>query len=51
MKITNNKKGHIILLNGTSSSGKSTTAKEIIKKSPEYFHLSVDEYAYFIDLV
>lgn len=51
METTYNKKGHIILLNGTSSSGKSTTAKEIIKMLPEYFHLSVDEYAYFIDLV
>ena len=51
METTNQKKGHIILLNGTSSSGKSTMAKEIIKELPEYFHLSVDEYAYFIDLM
>ncbi len=47
----NKERGHIILLNGTSSSGKSTLAKEIIKVQPEYFHLSVDEYAYFIDMV
>lgn len=51
METINQKKGHIILLNGTSSSGKSTMAKEIIKELPEYFHLSVDEYAYFIDLM
>jgi len=51
MSTEKKKRGHIILLNGTSSSGKSTLSKAIIEEVPEYFHLSVDEYAYFIDLM
>lgn len=37
-------KGKIILLNGVSSSGKSTLSKELVKSLPDYFHLSIDDY-------
>ncbi|MBZ5200761.1 AAA family ATPase [Planomicrobium chinense] len=37
-------KGTIILLNGTSSSGKTTLANELIKQLPDYFALSIDEF-------
>ncbi|MGF2615857.1 chloramphenicol phosphotransferase CPT family protein [Rossellomorea aquimaris] len=42
-------KGKIILLNGVSSSGKSTVAGAIVKKLPNYFHLSIDDYDYIIE--
>ncbi len=37
-------KGKIILLNGVSSSGKSTLAQELVRRLPEYFHLSIDDF-------
>lgn len=37
-------KGNIILLNGVSSSGKSTLAKALTKRLPEYFHYSIDDF-------
>lgn len=42
-------KGTIILLNGVSSSGKSTLAKEIVRLRPEFFHMSVDDYADWVN--
>ncbi len=36
--------GSIILLNGTSSAGKSTLLKELLKLSPTLFQLKVDDY-------
>ncbi|MGA9226013.1 MAG: hypothetical protein WB217_06725 [Mesobacillus sp.] len=36
-------KGKIILLNGVSSSGKSSLSKELVKLMPDYFHLSIDD--------
>ncbi|SMF84454.1 chloramphenicol 3-O phosphotransferase [Paenibacillus uliginis N3/975] len=43
------KKGNIILLNGVSSSGKTTLAKELLKKLPDYFHYSIDDFDIVID--
>ncbi len=37
-------KGKIIMLNGVSSSGKSTLAKELERRLPGFFHLSVDDF-------
>jgi chloramphenicol 3-O phosphotransferase len=42
-------KGRIILLNGVSSSGKSTLSKELVKRLPDYFHLSVDDFDLVIE--
>lgn len=42
-------RGKIIFLNGVSSSGKSTLAKELIKVMPDYFHMSIDDYDIFIE--
>ncbi|MGM0641566.1 MAG: chloramphenicol phosphotransferase CPT family protein [Thermotogota bacterium] len=42
-------KGHIIFLNGISSSGKTTLAKELFKKLPDYFHVGLDNFDNFID--
>ncbi|WP_421384869.1 chloramphenicol phosphotransferase CPT family protein [Bacillus salacetis] len=42
-------KGKIILLNGVSSSGKSTLSRELVEKMPEYFHLSVDDFDVIIE--
>jgi len=42
-------KGKIILLNGVSSSGKTTLSKELVKRLPNYFHFSVDEFDYLIE--
>lgn len=42
-------KGKIILLNGVSSSGKSTLAKELVKKLPDYFHFSIDDFDTIIE--
>ncbi|TYR77335.1 AAA family ATPase [Rossellomorea vietnamensis] len=42
-------RGKIILLNGVSSSGKSTLAQKIIEKLPDYFHLSIDDYDCIIE--
>lgn len=43
------KKGTIILLNGVSSSGKTTLAKEFVKQMPDYFALSIDDFDYIIE--
>ncbi|WP_114572248.1 chloramphenicol phosphotransferase CPT family protein [Exiguobacterium flavidum] len=43
------KKGTIILLNGVSSSGKSTLAKELVAALDGYFHLSVDDFDRLIE--
>ncbi|MHC0036928.1 chloramphenicol phosphotransferase CPT family protein [Pseudoneobacillus sp. C159] len=42
-------KGMIIVLNGVSSSGKSTLAKEIEKLLPDYFSFSIDDYDLVIE--
>ncbi|HSM24110.1 MAG TPA: AAA family ATPase [Anaerolineaceae bacterium] len=42
-------KGKIVLLNGVSSSGKTTFAKELAKILPDYFHISIDDYDYVIE--
>ncbi|WP_409294835.1 phosphotransferase-like protein [Peribacillus sp. SCS-26] len=42
-------KGNIILLNGTSSSGKSALARELIKLLPDFFPLSIDEFDLLIE--
>lgn len=42
-------KGRIIFLNGVSSSGKSTLSDELVRKMPDYFHMSLDDFDIFID--
>ncbi len=42
-------KGKIIMLNGVSSSGKSTLAKELERRLPGFFHLSIDDFDKVID--
>jgi chloramphenicol 3-O phosphotransferase len=42
-------KGMIIVLNGVSSSGKSTLAKELTKLLPDFFSFSVDDYDLVIE--
>lgn len=42
-------KGWIIVLNGVSSSGKSTLARELVKELPNFFHLSIDDFDLVID--
>ncbi|MDZ5472025.1 AAA family ATPase [Bacillus sp. 31A1R] len=42
-------KGNIILLNGVSSSGKSTLSKELTKILPNYYHLSIDDFDIVIE--
>ncbi|MBW4083112.1 chloramphenicol phosphotransferase CPT family protein [Paenibacillus sp. S150] len=42
-------KGSIILLNGVSSSGKTTLAKALIKSLPDYFHYSLDDFDIVIE--
>jgi len=42
-------RGKIIFLNGVSSSGKSTLAKELVKDIPNYFHISIDDFDIFIE--
>lgn len=42
-------KGLIIVLNGVSSSGKSTLAKKLVKELPDFFHLSIDDFDLVID--
>ncbi|PGL70125.1 AAA family ATPase [Bacillus sp. AFS055030] len=42
-------KGTIIVLNGVSSSGKSTLAKELTKLLPNFFAFSIDDYDLVID--
>ncbi|WP_036184496.1 chloramphenicol phosphotransferase CPT family protein [Ureibacillus manganicus] len=42
-------KGLIIVLNGVSSSGKSSLAKELTKLLPDYFSFSIDDYDLVIE--
>jgi chloramphenicol 3-O phosphotransferase len=44
-------KGTIILLNGVSSSGKSTLGKELVKLLPDYFHFGGDNFDILIELM
>jgi chloramphenicol 3-O phosphotransferase len=44
-------KGKIILINGVSSSGKSTVSKELLKKLKGYFHFSIDEFDHIIQVM
>lgn len=41
--------GTAIFLNGVSSSGKSSLAKEMIKHFPDFFHLSIDDFDLMIE--
>ena len=43
------KRGIIVLLNGVSSSGKSSLAREFIKLRPDFFHVSADDFANWIN--
>src|SRR5690554_355016 len=42
-------RGKIILLNGVSSSGKSTLSRELVTQLESFFHLSIDDYDGFIE--
>ncbi|HYE08721.1 MAG TPA: AAA family ATPase [Patescibacteria group bacterium] len=42
-------RGKIIFLNGVSSSGKSTLSNELVKMTPNYFHINIDDFDIFID--
>lgn len=42
-------RGKIILLNGVSSSGKTTLSNELVKLMPSYFHMSIDDFDVFIE--
>lgn len=42
-------KGKLILLNGASSSGKTTLANELLKHLPDYFHYGLDNFDLVID--
>ena len=42
-------KGLIIVLNGVSSSGKSSLAKELVKELTDFYHLSIDDFDSVID--
>lgn len=42
-------KGNIILLNGVSSSGKTTLAKALTRQLPDYFHYSLDDFDLVIE--
>ena len=43
------KRGKIILLNGVSSSGKSSLAKAIVKRLPDHFHYNIDDFDIVIE--
>lgn len=43
------KKGKIILLNGVSSSGKTSLSKELVNLLPDYFHISIDDFDTIIE--
>ncbi|MEH7884353.1 hypothetical protein V7654_08500 [Bacillus sp. JJ1609] len=45
------KKGKIILLNGVSSSGKTSLSKELINLLPDYFHISIDDFDTIIERI
>lgn len=42
-------RGKLILLNGVSSAGKTTIAKELLKHLPDYFHFSLDVFDLVIE--
>lgn len=42
-------KGKIIFLNGVSSSGKTTLAKKLVEKIPDYYHLSIDDFDWILE--
>jgi chloramphenicol 3-O phosphotransferase len=42
-------KGNIILLNGVSSSGKTSLAKALVKRLPDHFHYSIDDFDLVIE--
>lgn len=42
-------KGQLIVLNGVSSSGKTSISKKIVKLLPGYFHLSIDDFDFVIE--
>ncbi|WP_078547615.1 chloramphenicol phosphotransferase CPT family protein [Litchfieldia alkalitelluris] len=42
-------KGKIILLNGVSSSGKTSLSKVLVEKLPHFFHFSLDEFDHIIE--
>ncbi|WP_404332670.1 chloramphenicol phosphotransferase CPT family protein [Mesobacillus maritimus] len=42
-------RGKIILLNGVSSSGKSSLAKALVKRLPDHFHYSIDDFDVVIE--
>lgn len=42
-------RGKIIFLNGVSSSGKSTLSKELVKRLPDFFHFSLDDFDLVIE--
>lgn len=42
-------KGIIVVLNGVSSSGKSSLARAFIELRPDFFHVSVDDFADWIN--
>jgi chloramphenicol 3-O phosphotransferase len=42
-------KGKIILLNGVSSSGKTTLGKALIEKLPDFFYLGIDDFDMLIE--
>lgn len=44
-------KGTIIVLNGVSSAGKTTLAKEITKLRPDFFAFSIDDYDIVIEKI
>lgn len=44
-------KGKIILLNGVSSSGKSSLSKELLKNLKNYFHFSIDDFDKIISIM
>ncbi|MGG3506172.1 AAA family ATPase [Paenibacillus lautus] len=43
------KRGNIIFLNGVSSSGKTTLAKQLLKRLPDYYHYSIDDFDVVIE--
>ena len=44
-------KGFIILLNGVSSSGKTSLAKGLLQQLDDYFHLSLDDFDKLIEIM
>ncbi|MGV2644490.1 chloramphenicol phosphotransferase, partial [Clostridium perfringens] len=43
------KRGNIIFLNGVSSSGKTTLAKQLLKRLPDFYHYSIDDFDVVIE--